>query len=137
MITKHNIKYFKIAKQISKLSDFNRYHIGCVAVYKGHVIGVGFNTNKTHPIQREYNRYRSFNNPTNVHHKLHAEIMVLWKIRNLDIDFGKVEIYIYREDWCGRKALAAPCKACRRYLKDIGIKYIYYTGNGIYCCEKI
>ena len=46
---------FKRAKEISCLSDYNRIHIGCVAVYKNHVLAVGYNTNKTHPLQMKYN----------------------------------------------------------------------------------
>jgi deoxycytidylate deaminase len=137
MITNRNIRYFNIAKQISQLSDFDRHHIGCVIVYKSYVLSIGFNTNKTHPIQMEYNKYRNFNNPNNVRHKLHAEIMALWKIRNLNIDFSKIEVYTYRENKNGNKALAAPCQACRKYIKDMGIKNVYYTGDGSYCFERM
>jgi deoxycytidylate deaminase len=108
-----------------------------VIVYKSHILSVGYNTNKTHPIQREYNKYRNFNNPSNVRHKLHAEIIALWRIRNLDIDFSKIEIYTYRENKDGSKALAAPCQACRNYIKDMGIKNIYFTGDGSYCYERM
>jgi len=137
VITNRNIKYFNLAKNMSELSDFDKHHIGCVVVYKYHILSVGFNTNKTHPIQMEYNKFRQFNNPNNVHHKLHAEIMTLCKIKDLDIDWNKVEMYVYRQNYQGDKALSAPCRACREFLKDVGVKNLYYTGNDSYCYEKI
>ena len=38
---------FNKAKEISYLSDYKRVHIGCIAVYKNHILAVGYNTNKT------------------------------------------------------------------------------------------
>jgi deoxycytidylate deaminase len=142
MITKQNIRYFNFAKEAAKFSDFNRYNwyisIGCVIIYKSCVLSVGFNTNKTHPLQKEYNKYRTFKNPkNNIYHKLHAELMCLNKIKNLDIDWSKVEIYIYRENKEGMKALAYPCKACKEFIKSLGIKHIFYTGSDSYCEERL
>ena len=51
-------RYFDKARQIADISDYNRVHIGCVAVYQGQIIGIGCNCNKTHPTQKLYNRYR-------------------------------------------------------------------------------
>ena len=137
MITRKNIRYFNFAKEAAKFSDFNMHHLGCVVVYKSHILSTGFNTNRTHPIQMEYNKYRNFNNPNNVKHKLHAEIMGLSKIRYLNIDWNKVEIYIYRENKDRSKALSYPCIGCKQYIKDLGIKNIYFTGNDSYCYEKL
>jgi hypothetical protein len=63
--------------------------------------------------------------------------MALYKIKYLDVDFSKVEIYIYRQNKNGERALAYPCKACKRFMKDIGIKHIYYTGNNSFCYERM
>jgi deoxycytidylate deaminase len=137
MITKRNIRYFEMAKEISKFSDFDIHHLGCVVVYKSYILSVGFNTNRTHPIQMYYNKYRNFNNPDNVKHKLHAEIAALSKIRYLDIDWSKVEVYIYRENKNGKPALAYPCVGCKNYIRDLGIKHVYHTGNDSYCYERM
>ena len=51
-------RFYKKAKQVAKISDFKKVHIGCVAVYQGKIIGIGCNTNKTHPLQKYYNKYR-------------------------------------------------------------------------------
>lgn len=50
MFSRQDYQYFKKAKEISKNSDFNKIHIGCIAVYQGNIIGVGYNSNKTHPV---------------------------------------------------------------------------------------
>lgn len=59
MFSRQDYQYFKKAKEISKNSDFNKIHIGCIAVYQGNIIGVGYNSNKTHPVQKYYNKYRN------------------------------------------------------------------------------
>ena len=53
-----NPHFFAKAKLASKLSDYPRYHIGCVVAYKKQILSVGFNTVKTHPIQKIYNKER-------------------------------------------------------------------------------
>lgn len=132
------MNYFDKAKKISCLSDFKQTHIGCVAVYKKQIIGVGYNTNKTHPIQMKYNTYRDLEwNGIQPKAKLHAEMMCLLNIKDLDIDFSKVKLYIYREDKNGHIALSRPCKACMRAIKDLGIKEISYTINNRYVKEII
>ena len=57
--------------------------------------------------------------------KLHAEMMCLLSIKELDTDFSKVKLYI--EDRSGHLALSRPCKACMRAIKDLGVKEINYT----------
>lgn len=51
-------KFFERAKQVAALSDANYSPTGCVAVYRGVVIAAGCNSQKTHPMQDKYNRYR-------------------------------------------------------------------------------
>ena len=132
------MNYFSKSKSVSFLSDFKQVHIGCVAVYKKQIIGVGYNTNKTHPIQMKYNKYRDLEwNGIQPKAKLHAELMCLLNIKDLNIDFTKVKIFIYREDKNGHLASSKPCNACMRAIKDYGIKDIYYTINNGYNYEKI
>ena len=52
MIKNSDINYFNKAKKTAMISDFSRTHIGCIAVYQGNIIGIGCNTNKTHPYQK-------------------------------------------------------------------------------------
>lgn len=138
MFHRADYRYFEKARQIASVSDFPKTHIGCIAVYQGNIIGIGCNTNKTHPKQDYYNRFRKiYNNGNYCIPKLHAEINCLNSIRFLDINFSKVKIYIYRirhDQPCG---IARPCPSCMAAIKDLGIKHIYYTTNEGFGYEKI
>lgn len=120
-------RYLQFAKNMAKMSDFDRQKMGCVVTYKKTVIGMGFNTNKTHPMQKEYNKFRFEGDTTP--HCMHAEMHALMPIRNLDIDWSRARVYIYRISRCNPNngAFARPCPACREYMKSLGIKHIYYT----------
>ena len=138
-MTHKDIYYFNKAKEISKRSDFNKIHIGCIIVYKNTILTKGYNTNKTNPLQKLYNQYRTlkWNNNVQPIPKLHAEMMCILKIMHLDIDFSKVKLYIYRQDLKGNLAMCRPCKACMKAIKDLKIKNIYYTTNDGYVKEII
>ena len=88
---------------------------------------------KTSPLQKRLNAERDFNpDQSGVVNSLHAEIRALSKVKYLDIDFDKTTLYIYREYANGNKAMARPCPACMRYIKELGIKNICYsTADGI------
>ena len=65
--------------------------------------------------------YENYSNCT------HAEVSCLAKLRYLDIDFSKVKLYVYHEHKNGVKALARPCLACQKMIKDMGIKEVWFT----------
>lgn len=135
MITKNDYRYFDKAKQTASTSDYYKTHIGCVAVYQGSIIGIGCNCNKTHPIQKKYNIYRK---PSDyMLPKLHAEINCINSIKNLDVNFAKVKLYIYRIRWDQPFGLSRPCPSCMGAIKDLGIRDIYYTTNEGYVYERI
>ena len=132
-----NVDYrdFDKARQIADISDYNRVHIGCIAVYQGQIIGIGCNCNKTHPTQKLYNRYREQSD--SMLPKLHAEISCLNQIKHLDINFTKVKLYIYRIRKDQPFGLSRPCLSCMAAIKDLGIRDIYYTTNDGYAYEKL
>lgn len=135
MIYNTDYKFFDKARQAALISDFHKTHIGCVAVYQGNVIGIGCNCNKTHPMQKKYNKYRKqsdFMLP-----KLHAEISCMNSIQHLDINFSKVKIYIYRIRKDQPYGLAHPCPSCMAAIRDLGIRDIYYTSNDGYVHERL
>ena len=132
--TKNDYKFFAKAKQMAKISDFNKVHIGCVAVYSGQVIGVGCNTNKTHTYQAKYNKLRD---DIWTEHKVHAEIACLNQIKHMDIKWSKVKLYIFRTRKDKPFGMSRPCPACMGAIKDIGIKNIYYTTDAGYVYEQI
>lgn len=135
MFRNTDYRYFDKARQVATVSDYQKVHIGCVAVYQGQVIGLGCNCNKTHPTQKFYNRYRE--QSENMLPKLHAEISCLNQIRNLDINFSKVKLYIYRIRKDQPFGLSRPCDSCMAAIKDLGIKEIYYTTNDGFSYEKL
>lgn len=139
-MSEHRIKhYFEIAKNASLQSDFPKHQLGAVAIYKGNILALGSNLSKTSPVQKKYNRVRNYKveasyGRTNC---IHAEINCLNKIKNLDIDFNKINLFVYREHKDGSPALARPCKACRAFIKDLGIKSIYYSTENGWAYERI
>lgn len=139
MISKTDMKYFEKAKNVALLSDYNKIHIGCVAIYHGNIIGIGCNTNKTHPMQKYYNRFREDEDVNNIHfnHKLHAEINCISQLKNLDINFSKVKLYIYRIRNDRPHGMCRPCPSCMAAIKDIGIRHIYYTTDNGFSYELI
>ena len=140
MLSKSDFRYFNKAKQAADISDFKRTHVGCVAIYQGNIIGIACNTNKTHPVQNYYNKYRipsGEESCAGLMPKLHAEINCINSIKNLDINFSKVKLYIYRTRHDQEHGLARPCPSCMAAIKDIGIKNIYYTTNDGFSYERI
>ena len=134
-LTKSHRAYFKAARAISELSDFKRVKIGCVAVYGHRIISTGYNTSRTCPLQKKYNKYRF---PEDAHHSGHAETQCLKPlIGRKDIDFSKVQLYIWRNFSDGTPALAKPCASCTALIKDLGIKQIYFTNYGGFSYEEI
>ena len=135
MLSNTDYKYFQKAHQIATISDYKKTHVGCVAVYQGQVIGLGCNCNKTHPIQKKYNRYRKPSD--SMLPKLHAEISCLNQIKHLDINFSKVKLYIYRIRKDQPFGMARPCPSCMAAIRDLGVRNIFYTTNDGYAHEKL
>lgn len=129
-------KFFGLAKNASKNSDFDvpkSRHTGCVFVHKNRVISVGWNTEKEHPAQKRYNAERGFDS-SGCKNSLHAEMYALVKCQDLDIDWGKVSVFVYRELANGMVANSRPCEACQKAMTDKGIKLdnVFYTNVGSY-----
>ena len=135
MISNTDYRYFKKARQVALISDYQKVHIGCVAVYQGNIISIAYNTNKTHPMQKYYNRYREESDV--MIPKLHAEINCLNQLKHLNINFSKVKLYIYRIRNDRPYGMARPCPSCMAAIRDLGIRDIYYTTNDGYVHERI
>ena len=135
MLRNIDYRYFDKARQVATISDYNKTHIGCVAVLQGQVIGLGCNCNKTHPTQKYYNRYRKPSD--SMLPKLHAEISCINQIKNQNINFSKVRLYIYRIRKDQPFGLSRPCPSCMAAIRDLGIRDIYYTTNDGYSYERL
>ena len=132
-----NIRYFNIAREISKLSPFKKIKLGCVVVYKKDILSVGYNSYKTNPLMKELDKERyDVEEDYNYHcHSLHAEVSALIKIRHLDIDFKKVIVYTYRESRTGALRMSRPCKSCAKLIRDLGIRKMCYSTDTGYAEE--
>lgn len=125
MMTKRELAYFQAAKAVSKLSDYNKFQLGCVIVNKHRIVSSGHNSNtKCHKIQAvlDMERHGVF-----CPGKVHAETDALVGVR--DMDLSKASIFIYRELKDGTRAMARPCPSCQKLIRQAGIKHVYYTGN--------
>lgn len=139
-MTNKQRKFFKHAKAASEMSSFPKVHIGAIVTCGSKVVGVGFNSRKSSPIQKKYNKYRDFDGAdTNTEplHLTHAEVAALGQLKYLDIDVSKCEVWTYRETANHDLAISRPCAACMKYINDLGIKKIHYTTNGGYADEEI
>lgn len=130
-ITRKNKRFFKAAEAIADTSEFPKIHIGAVVVVKNEIISVGTNLRKTHPMQKRYNinRFNEVEEVTN--HYIHAEINALLKVKHLKLK--DASIYVYRKNSNNKFAMCRPCNACMAYIKELGIRSIYYTS----CYERV
>lgn len=119
-------------------SNFRYEHVGYIAIYRGRIIGTGCNGEKTHPVQKTFNKYRGIDQPNYVSHKIHAEISCLSSIMHMnDINWNEVSVYGYRICKSREHGIARPCPACMALLKSIGIRHIYYTTDDGYAYTKL
>ena len=133
-----------MARRSAEHSDFKGFHIGCVIVYRGKVISSACNSNKTHPIQRKYNRkYRDFKKSDKpILDKLHGEMAALIQIPKCienNIDYSRCKVYVYRISHGKRlrQGLARPCPSCLEALRDKGVRKIYYTTDDGFAMEEL
>lgn len=135
MLNKSDYKFFAKAKSIADISEYKKFHIGCVAVYQGQIIGIGVNSNKTHPIQNYYNKYR-IKDP-NILPKFYAEINCINQLRHINVNYSKVKLYIYRTRSDQPYGMSRPCPSCMAAIRDLGIRDIYYTTNDGFSYERL
>jgi tRNA(Arg) A34 adenosine deaminase TadA len=117
------MKWFDLARKLSKKSDHQDHKLGCVIVKGSKVIGLGFNKLRTSP--RAKTRYN----------RLHAEVSAL--LNSGREDLTGCEAYIYRETKLGVPACSRPCPHCMSALILTGIKKICYSDNGSFKEERI
>ena len=115
-----NIKFFDLAKKISKLSNHGHHKLGSVIVRGSKIVSVGTNKIKTHP--------RS----PHIFGSLHAEAAAILLSKQ---DLSGCEIYVYRETKAGVPAMSRPCIYCFPFIKEAGIKKVHYSINGSYKTE--
>jgi tRNA(Arg) A34 adenosine deaminase TadA len=131
------LRHFQHARAAAELSDF-RVKVGAVAVLGKHVLGSGFSSYKSHPLQARMDTAREFRDNTVPSHALHAEINCLAPLINdKTIDWSRVELYVYRIRKDRPHGMARPCPACMALLKECSIRHLYYTTDDGYAYERL
>lgn len=139
MLSENRIKYYlNIARNLCYFSDNKKAKLGCVLVYKNKIISTGYNLqNKTNPLQKKYNGLRGYNpNASFARNTVHAECYALLRAKNLEVDWRKVNVFVFRIKKDGSRGLAKPCEACEAMLKMKGVQNIYYSTESGYCYER-
>lgn len=130
-------RYFDLAKKVSKLSDYETNKTGAILVHKNKILSVGCNKKQSSPIQKKYNIYRTTNkrvyDVNKQNNYTHAEISCL---QGYTRHIKNCSIFVYREKKDGSIGLSKPCNACSMYLKDKGVKNIYYTTDNGWKYER-
>lgn len=117
-------RFLSIARGLSETSIFNKNKMGAIIVLKGKVIAKGFNSFKSHPLQKHYNIHRT-DISDEAPHYLHAEMDALRKVK--DLDLKNAEVYVYHVNNNGEQKMARPCAACMKALKEHGFCTIHYS----------
>lgn len=117
-----NVKFFELAKKVSKLSNHKHYKMGSVIVRGSKIVSVGVNNIKTHP--KSNHPFKS----------LHCETAAILLAKQ---DLYGCEIYVYRETKAGFPVIARPCIYCFPFIKEAGLKEVHYSVNGTFKSEKL
>jgi len=124
MISKKTVKFIDLARAASQLSTHQHFKIGAVLANGSSILATGVNQEKSHPLQKKYNRARG--TKATEWSYLHAELTALLKVKDKSLLVGST-IYVSRSFKSGGNALARPCEACLDALIDHGVKMIVYT----------
>lgn len=117
-------RWFELAEEVSKKSEYPRIKIGAVIVKGNYMIATGYNQQKSHPLQAKLNN--SFRDWESNNHYLHAEVHALIQ-SSREEDLKGADIYVFRRDRNGDLAASRPCNVCYNAIKAAGIQRIYYT----------
>ena len=137
LITARQLRNFEYARRAAEMSTF-RVQVGAIAVQGKKILSSGWNSEKSHTTQYRFDRYRDFRNDGTCANALHAEIACLIPLlHNPEIDWSRVEVYVYRIRKDQPFGMARPCAACMRALLNAGVRNIYYTSNSALISERI
>lgn len=106
------------------LKSTSRFRLGAVLVKRRKVISTGFNQmKKTHPLMQRHNPRKD------ILLGLHAEIHSCIGVPAAQLE--SADVWVARVYANGRLAMAMPCKVCQNFLREVGVKNVYYsTGTG-------
>ena len=114
-----NHNHYELARTMAEKS-LSRFRLGAVLARKNQVISTGYNDmRKTHTLMQKYNRNKAWTPG------LHAEVDACIGVPAANIEGA--DLYVVRILKNGHLALAKPCRICRRFILDVGIRRVYYS----------
>lgn len=114
---------FDLAIRAARHSEHPKYRVGAVVERRGNILGVGFNSMKTHPKSKTHFQ------------RIHAELKA---ILNAQDDISGADIYVVRLIKLGGMGCAFPCPSCEALLIESGIRRVYATNDkGERCLWRI
>lgn len=122
----NNLRFINMAVVFADRSypdNNSRFRFGAVLAKKNRILSFGRNRSKTHP--KSPSPWK----------RIHAEMDV---IRNAREDPVGADLYIVRVLSSGNLAISKPCEDCFEYVRQIGIRSIYFVNrSGVLECERI
>lgn len=129
--TKRDWKHLNNALSLAHTSTYGikNIRIGAIVVDKQGNTYTGSNSNKSHPMQRRYNKRRfGMEIHDTIVHTLHAEMAAIKNAINKRVDLNGAAIYVSRVGGKNTKyGMCRPCKACMGAIQAVGITDIFYT----------
>ena len=98
-------------------SNLNGSHHGAIVVYRGKIIGNGYNKDSIENLNRV--------NKWTIHAEVDAINNALRKISKENLKQSTLIVVRLMKN--GEIALSAPCRCCSQFIKKCGIKNVYYS----------
>jgi len=108
----------RAATNAAKNSQYMDYRVGAALFMGSRFMGHGWNwMKKTSPASNS--RFKC----------IHAELHCLSPFIRKGIDLTNAHLFVVRLTPNNLLAIAKPCKYCQEFLKDLGLRAIYYTNR--------
>ncbi len=117
-----NKRFFDIAKKTALHSDHPDHIHGSVIVKKNRIVGLGYNSNRTHT------------KSTHPHRRVHSELSAILNTQKQDL--SGCELYIIRLKKDGSLGFSKPCVFCKKLLQSVGIEKVHYSTDVDFTSEK-
>lgn len=134
-LTRRQRSFFESAKAASLLSDYPKFHLGCVVVKKSRIISSGHNSITQYSSIQQKMDFKRFGGE----HRgvCHAETAALLPLIRQRADLSSCVVYLYREHSDGTPVVSRPCSGCMSLLRAVGIRRVFFTVEGGYAVEDI
>lgn len=134
-LTRRQRSFFESAQAASLLSDYPKFHLGCVVVKKSRIISSGHNSITQYSSIQQKMDFKRFGGE----HRgaCHAETAALLPLIRQRADLSSCVVYLYREHSDGTPVVSRPCSGCMSLLRAVGIRRVFFTVDGGYAVEDI